>query len=128
MPVRADAWPSPWTGPALRDGHLLLFGAHWRPLSPLLTGFPRLCVSSVNRTGRPPADTAARATAMFGPGIPVVDADALRHPGTPHAATTMLRIGSGGDLALVRRGAQDRAHGPDPDLYLARLRAAQGGR
>lgn len=127
VPVRADARPSPWTGPALRDGHLLLFGAHWRPLSPLLTGFPHLYVSSANRTGQPPADTAARATAMFGPGIPVVDADALRLPGNPHAATTMLRIGSGGELSLVRQGAQDRAHGPDPDLYLAHLRAAHGG-
>lgn len=65
---------------------------------------------------------------MFGPGIPVVDADALRHAGTPHAATTMLRIDSGGDLTLVRHGAQDGAQGPDPALYLARLRAAHGGR
>ncbi|MCX4775634.1 hypothetical protein [Streptomyces sp. NBC_01264] len=127
VPVRPDARPSPWTGPALRDGHLLLFGAHWSPLSALLTDFPHLYVSSANRTGQPPADTAARATAMFGPGIPVVDADALRHPGTPHAATTMLRIGSGGELAHVRRGAQDRAHGPDPEVYLAHLRAAHGG-
>lgn len=128
VPVRADARPSPWTGPALRDGHLLLFGAHWRPLSTLLTGFPHLYVSSANRTGQPPADTAARATAMFGSGIPVVDGDALRSPGAPHAATTMLRIGSGGDLAHVRRGAQDQAHGPEPEVYLARLRAAHGGR
>ncbi|WP_327308882.1 2-isopropylmalate synthase [Streptomyces sp. NBC_01298] len=79
------------------------------------------------RTGQPPADTAARATAMFGPGIPVVDADALRRPGTSHAATTMLRIGAGGDLAHVRGGAQDRAHGPDPEAYLTHLRAAHGG-
>lgn len=128
VPVRAQARPSPWAGPALRDGHLLLFGARWRPLSPLLTGFPHLYVSSANRTGQPPADTAARATAMFGPGIPVVDADALRDARIPHAATTMLRIGAGGDLALVRRGAQDRAQGPDPDRYLARLRTANGGR
>lgn len=128
VPVRADARPSPWTGPALRDGHLLLFGAQWGPLSALLTGFPQLYVSSANRTGQPPADTAARATAMFGPGIPVVDAEALRRPGTPHAATTMLRIGSGGDLEHVRRGAQDQAHGPEPEAYLAHLRAAHAGR
>ncbi|MFF3212644.1 hypothetical protein ACFYYB_18480 [Streptomyces sp. NPDC002886] len=127
VPVRAQARPSPWTGPALRDGHLLLFGAHWRPLSPLLTGFPHLYVSSANRTGQPPADTAARAAAMFGPGVPVVDADALRRPGTPHAATTMLRIGAGGDLAHVRGGAQDRAHGPGPEAYLTHLRAAYAG-
>ncbi|CAM5291142.1 hypothetical protein SAVIM338S_00301 [Streptomyces avidinii] len=128
VPVRADVPPSPWTAPAFRDGHLLLFGANWRPLSPLLERFPRLYVSSANRTGQPPAPSAVRATAMFGPGVPVVDADALRRPGAPHAATTMLRIGRGGDLAHVRHGAQDQAHGPDPDAYLAHLRSTAAGR
>ncbi|WP_328302405.1 hypothetical protein OG389_32820 [Streptomyces sp. NBC_00435] len=125
VPVRAGAPAPPWTDPALRDGHLLLFGAQWTPVSTLLRSFPRLYVSSANRTGMPPADTAARATAMFGPGVPVVDADHLRCPGTPHAATTMLRMGTGGDLSHVRRGAQDRAHGADPDAYPAYLRATE---
>lgn len=124
VPVRTGIPLSPWTDPALRDGHLLLFGAHWQPLSPLLTRFPRLYVSSAKRTGQPPAASAALTRAMFGPGIPVVDADAVRHPGAAHAATTMLRIGRGGDLTHVRPGAQDRAHGPDPDTYLAPLREA----
>lgn len=121
VPVRADAAPCAWTAPALRDGHLLLFGAHWQPLSGLLTRFPHLYVSSANRTGQPPAATAAGARAMFGPGVTVVDADALRHPDAAHAATTMLRIGPAGDLTHVRHGAQDRAHGPDPQAYLAHL-------
>ncbi|MFD7028582.1 hypothetical protein ACFWAR_11180 [Streptomyces sp. NPDC059917] len=124
VPVSADAPCPAWAGPALRDGHLLLFGARWQPLAPLLEGFPRLYVSSANRTGGPPAATAAEATAMFGPGVAVVDADALRESGAPHAATTMLRISREGELAHVRGGAQDRAHGPDPALYLERLRAA----
>ncbi|MFJ1707511.1 hypothetical protein [Kitasatospora sp. NPDC088346] len=123
VPVRAgEPVPGPAL-PALRDGHLLLFGARWRPLAPLLGGFPLLYVSSANRTGRAPVATTAEAVAAFGPGVPVLGADALRDAGAPHAATTTLRIAADGSLALVRRGAQDRAHGPDPAGYLARLRA-----
>lgn len=123
VPVHAHT-PSAWTTPALRDGHLLLFGARWQPLTPLLTLFPRLYVSSANLTGRPPAATALQATAMFGPDVPVTDADTLRHPDTPHAATTMLRIAPDGDLTHIRHGAQDQACGGDPNRYLERLREA----
>ncbi|MFD5559261.1 hypothetical protein [Kitasatospora griseola] len=122
VPVRTDTPPPAWTTPALRDGHLLLFGARWQPLTPLLDRFPRLYVSSANRTGQPPAATAPQAAAMFGPGTPVTDADTLRHTDTPHAATTMLRITPDGDLAHIRSGAQDQAHGSDPNRYLERLR------
>ncbi|MFJ7206968.1 hypothetical protein ACIQWR_25980 [Streptomyces sp. NPDC098789] len=125
VPVSADAPCPAWAGPALRDGHLLLFGARWQPLALLLEGFPRLYVSSANRTGGPPAATAAEARAMFGPGVAVVDGDALRESGTTHAATTMLRISRDGELAHVRGGAQDRAHGSHPALYLERLSAAE---
>ncbi|BDH05308.1 hypothetical protein [Streptomyces seoulensis] len=121
VPVRADAPPPDWATPALRDGHLLLFGAHWQPLAPLLARFPLLYVSSANRTGHTPAPTATRAAAMFGPGVPVTDADHLRSAGTPHAATTMLRIAPDGSLTHVRHGAQDHAHGPDPSRYLEHL-------
>jgi len=122
VPTRGDAPLPAWAGPALRGGHLLLFGARWLPLVPLLTGFPRLYVSSANRTGHAPAATAAQALAMFGPGVPVAAAEMLRCPETAHAATTMLRIAPDGDLAHIRRGAQDRAHGADPADYLAHLR------
>lgn len=121
VPVHTDTPPSAWAAPALRDGHLLLFGARWQPLAHLLERFPRLYVSSANRTGHPPAATTAEAAAMFGPGIPIADADVLRVPGTPHAATTMLRIAPDGALTHIRHGAQDRAHGPDPAVYLERL-------
>ncbi|MEV7770189.1 hypothetical protein [Kitasatospora sp. NPDC086791] len=124
VPVRTDTPPPGWTTPALRDGHLLLFGARWHPLTPLLSRFPRLYVSSANRTGQPPAATAPQATAMFGPDTPVTDADTLRHTDTPHAATTMLRITPDGDLAHIRHGAQDEAHGCDPNRYLEHLRTA----
>ncbi|WP_329586715.1 hypothetical protein OG500_36355 [Kitasatospora sp. NBC_01250] len=126
VPVRADAAPPDWAGAALRGGHLLLFGARWQPLSPLLARHPRLYVSSANRTGRPPAATAAQAAAMFGPGIPITDADRLRSTDTPHAATTMLRIAPDGQLTHVRPGAQDRAHGPDPARYLEHLGTSVG--
>ncbi|MFF0391539.1 hypothetical protein ACFYS8_23070 [Kitasatospora sp. NPDC004615] len=122
VPVRTHTPPPAWTTPALRDGHLLLFGARWQPLTPLLDRFPRLYVSSANRTGHPPAATAPQAAAMFGPDTPVTDADTLRNTDTPHAATTMLRITPDGDLAHIRHGAQDRAHGSDPNRYLEHLR------
>lgn len=124
VPVRTGTEPPAWAVPALREGHLLLFGARWQPLAPLLAGFPRLYVSSANRTGRPPAATATQATAMFGPDIPVTDADHLRDPHAAHAATTMLRIAPDGALTHIRHGAQDRAHGPDPTVYLDQLRTA----
>ncbi|MFG3043288.1 hypothetical protein ACGFYZ_40965 [Streptomyces sp. NPDC048330] len=124
VPTRNHTPPPAWTTPALRDAHLLLFGARWQPLTPLLNRFPRLYVSSANRTGHPPAATASQATAMFGSGAPVTDADALRNTGTPHAATTMLRITPAGDLDHIRHGAQDQAHGSDPDRYLEHLREA----
>jgi tRNA A37 threonylcarbamoyladenosine synthetase subunit TsaC/SUA5/YrdC len=124
VPVRADAKLSDWASPALRDGYLLLFGARWQPLAHLLERFPRLYVSSANRTGQPPAATAARAVAMFGPDIPVADADSLRETGIPHSATTMLRIAPDGTLAHVRHGAQDQAHGADATAYLDQLRTS----
>ncbi|MBC3840813.1 hypothetical protein GXW82_12585 [Streptacidiphilus sp. 4-A2] len=83
VPVHAGTTPPAWALPALRDGHLLLFGAHWQPLAHLLARFPRLYVSSANRTGQAPVATAAEARAMFGPGTPVTDADSLRDTGTP---------------------------------------------
>ncbi|WP_051813866.1 hypothetical protein [Kitasatospora sp. MBT63] len=121
VPLRAGAAAPDWIAPAVRDGHALLFGARWAPLAGLLADHPRLYVSSANRTGLPPAATAAAAAAMFGGHAPVLDGDALRDPGRPHAATTMLRIAADGRLELVRRGAQDAAHGPDPAAYLRRL-------
>ncbi|MEV4612705.1 hypothetical protein AB0K43_08890 [Kitasatospora sp. NPDC049258] len=118
VPLREGAAAPDWIAPAVRDGHALLFGARWAPLAGLLAAHPRLYVSSANRTGRPPAATAAGAAAMFGERAPVLDGDALREHGRPHAATTMLRIAADGRPALVRRGAQDAAHGPDPAHYL----------
>ncbi len=52
------------------------------------------------------------------------DADHLRAIDAPHAATTMLRIAPDGALTHIRNGAQDRAHGTDPALYLKHLHAA----
>ncbi|MFJ2904610.1 hypothetical protein ACIQOU_19760 [Streptomyces sp. NPDC091279] len=121
VPVRTEVPPPVWALPALRDGHVLLFGARWQPLTALLARFPRLYVSSANRTGHAPAANVAEATAMFGPGIPVTDADHLRDTSAPHAATTMLRIAPDATLTHVRRGAQDQTHGPDPAAYMAHL-------
>jgi L-threonylcarbamoyladenylate synthase len=124
VPLRDHTLPPAWITPAVREGHALLFGARWAPLTQLLAEFPRLYVSSANRTGHSPAATAAQAAAMFGIHIPVVDADTLRDLDHPHVATTMLRIASDGNLTLARHGAQDTANGPDPAAYLKRLSTA----
>lgn len=124
VPLRDHTPPPAWITPAVREGHALLFGARWVPLTRLLVDFPQLYVSSANRTGQPPAATAAQATTMFGIHIPVVDADTLRDPDHSHAATTMLRIAPDGTLTLARHGVQDTANGPDPAAYLQRLRTA----
>ncbi|GAA2586464.1 hypothetical protein GCM10010435_75810 [Winogradskya consettensis] len=102
--------------PATRDGWTLLFGAR----SPLVAGHPLLYVSSANRSGSPPAATAAAARAMFPADVPVLDSG----PDAPgeRAATTTLRLHADGRLELHRRGAQDRLLGTD--AYLDRLRSA----
>lgn len=119
----ADHAPLPgWISPAVREGHASLYGGRWAPLTRLLADFPKLYLSSANRTGHPPAATAAQAATIFGMHVPVVDGDALRDLHRPHSSTTMLRIAPDGDLTLVRHGAQDAANGPDLAAYLKRLR------
>ncbi|MEV7601301.1 hypothetical protein AB0O91_28435 [Kitasatospora sp. NPDC089797] len=125
LPLRPGAAPPDWLAPATRDGWTLLFGARWTPLLPLLADHPVLYVSSANRTGRPPAATAAEALAMFPAAVPVLGAvgAAGDSDGPPRAATTTLRLHPDGRVDLHRPGAQDRPHG-GPDGYLAHVRAA----
>lgn len=127
-PLRDDRTPPAWLNPATHAGWTLLFGARWEPLLPVLDEHPVLYVSSANRTGRPPAPTAARARAMFPDHIPVLDPATLPGitPDTPaapqRAATTTIRLRPDGSMELHRSGAQDSAH-PDPTAYLRHLRA-----
>ncbi len=149
VPLAADVSAADWLAPAVRDGYALLFGACWKPLQALCERFPLLYVSSANRTGYAPATHAAAARAMFGPHIPVLDADAWppqADAGPRRASTTMLRLrrclptqttpasgtAAGGTatggvviggvvMDLVRRGAQDAVH-LDTAAYLAELR------
>ncbi|MFI5649145.1 hypothetical protein [Kitasatospora sp. NPDC051705] len=138
-PLRPGARPPGWLSPATRDGWTMLFGARWAPLLPLLAGHPVLYVSSANRTGRPPAATAADAVAMFPPAVPVLGAASLTDPGDgsgpasghgsgqpPRAATTTLRLHPDGRVDLHRHGAQDRRHPPPAD-YLDHVRARYPG-
>ncbi|WP_129838894.1 Sua5/YciO/YrdC/YwlC family protein [Streptomyces sp. RFCAC02] len=125
LPLRPGAMTPPWLAPAARDGWTLLFGARWEPLRPVLDAHPVLYVSSANRTGHPPAATAAEARAMFPAAVPVLAPPRTPAPG-PRSATTTVRLDPGGRLTLHRRGAQDRPY-PDPDAYLRRL-AADGRR
>ncbi|MGW2400193.1 Sua5/YciO/YrdC/YwlC family protein [Kitasatospora sp. NPDC001664] len=118
LPLLAE--PPGWLAPATRDGWTMLFGARWEPVLPLLDDHPVLYVSSANRTGRPPAATAAEALAMFPPEVPVLASAA---PPSDRAATTTLRLHADGRLELHRHGAQDRPFA-SPAAYLAHVRSA----
>ncbi|MFE5489156.1 hypothetical protein ACFQ7Z_04225 [Streptomyces virginiae] len=125
---RARAARPPWLEPAVKDGWMLLFGARWQPLHPLLDDHSVLYVSSANATGRPPAAHTAGALAMFPPTVPVLHLTGAEPASTPTAsptrrATTTVRVMPGGQLHLHRHGAQDLASGR-PDDYL-RLLSAQ---
>jgi L-threonylcarbamoyladenylate synthase len=123
LPLVPDRVPA-WARPATRDGHALVFGACWDPLRPLFTGLRHLHVSSANRTGQPPAASAAEARAMFPADVHVLDA-ADGSPATGRSATTTLRVGPRRALTHTRAGAQERPYG-GPDAYLAHLRRAAG--
>ncbi|MFJ7146706.1 hypothetical protein ACIQVT_00515 [Streptomyces sp. NPDC100445] len=131
VPLRPRGRFPDWLSPASQDGWTLLFGARWTPLLPVLTDFPILYVSSANRTGEPPAATAAEATAMFPPATPVLDGTSFTgagndHDGRPRSATTTLRVHPDGRLDLHRHGAQDYAH-PTAEQYLTGLQAKYAG-
>lgn len=131
VPLRPGATGSDWLAPAARESWAMLFGTRWPPLLPVLADHSVLYVSSANRTGRPPAATAAQARDMFPDSVPVLSAEQL--PGTdsgpdttPRAATTTLRLYPDARIVVHRRGAQDAAF-TDPDRYLAHLRALSPG-
>ncbi|MGW8066942.1 hypothetical protein ACVV2G_32895 [Streptomyces ziwulingensis] len=127
VPVQDGIALPDWATPAVKDGWMLLFGARWQPLRPLLDDLPLLYVSSANRTGRPPAATTADALAMFPATVAVLAVPEAGNPppaaeATKRQATTTIRLHSDGRLELHRHGAQDRHHS-DPDEYLRHLRA-----
>ncbi|MER7582612.1 hypothetical protein [Kitasatospora sp. NPDC097691] len=134
VPLRSGARGPSWLSPATRDGWTLLFGARWTPLLPVLADHPVLYVSSANRTGHPPAGSAATAAAMFPATVPILGSASLtgadREPAEgPRAATTTLRLHPDGRIDLHRHGAQDRpypAHGHFLD-HIRRAYATAGG-
>ncbi|GAA4800355.1 Sua5/YciO/YrdC/YwlC family protein [Streptomyces ziwulingensis] len=127
LPLRAGARRPHWTGPAAKDGWMLLFGARWQPVRPLLEDHPVLYVSSANRTGRPPAATTDEALTMFPAAVPVLaaphpeDAREDARPSVPRRATTTVRLHPDGRPTLHRPGAQDAPYAR-PEEYLDRLR------
>ncbi|GGY06855.1 Sua5/YciO/YrdC/YwlC family protein [Streptomyces minutiscleroticus] len=127
VPVQDGTDTPDWASPAIKDGWMLMFGARWQPLRPLLDEHPVLYVSSANRTGHPPAATTADALAMFPATVPVL---ALPEPEEPDAATagmerratTTVRLHPDGRMELHRHGAQDQ-HYATPAHYLQQLQA-----
>ncbi|MFD4242412.1 Sua5/YciO/YrdC/YwlC family protein [Streptomyces sp. NPDC058525] len=125
LPVRAHATLPSWLGPAVKDGWMLLFGARWQPLHPLLDDHPVLYVSSANLTGHPPAADTGEALAMFPPTVPVLHLTDPEHRRPQNGrqarrATTTVRVTPDGKLQLHRHGAQDQGYGRADD-YLRRL-------
>ncbi|GLZ43584.1 Sua5/YciO/YrdC/YwlC family protein [Actinokineospora sp. NBRC 105648] len=130
VPLRGTAGRPAWLAPASQDGWALLFGTRWPPLLPVLAEFPILYVSSANRTGHPPAATAADAIAMFPPHTAVLGTGSLpqaEHVDAARSATTTLRLHPDGRIDLHRNGAQDKPY-PSAAHYLDSIRSAHRSR
>ncbi|MCX5384879.1 Sua5/YciO/YrdC/YwlC family protein [Streptomyces sp. NBC_00083] len=128
LPLSTDARPPAWLAPATKDGWVLLFGARWHPLVPLLDDHPVLYVSSANRTGHRPAATPVEAMTMFPEEMPVLHLPRVEtelRPSDARRATTTLTLHPDGRPTLHRQGAQD-APFPTPDAYLDDLRVRYG--
>ncbi len=121
VPLRGTVSHPDWISPAVRNGYLAMFSGRWAPLAQLWDQFPRLYGSSANRTGQPPAASAAEAVGIVGTDALVVDGDMLRDLGSAHSASSMVRVAPGGELSLYRHGAQDTASGLDPEAYVRQL-------
>jgi tRNA A37 threonylcarbamoyladenosine synthetase subunit TsaC/SUA5/YrdC len=116
-----DSAPA-WLGPATVDGMAFLGGAWLPELSVLVTSRTHLYMSSANATASQPATTAAEAEAAFGGEFLVVDGDAFRDPSRAHGSSTMITVGRGGLLKVIRPGINNLAFGDDHDRYLDDLR------
>jgi tRNA A37 threonylcarbamoyladenosine synthetase subunit TsaC/SUA5/YrdC len=132
LPVRPDLPTPPWIAPAVRAGQLAAFNGWWAPTAPIWERFPRLYGSSANRTGEPPATSAAQARRTFGRDCfvvdaeSIIDADALGSQSKRSAPSTMMRLDRDGRLSLHRSGAQDQHWAPRPEAFLRNL-AELGG-
>ena len=120
VPLQAAVPLPAWIDPAVRSGQLGMF-ATWMPLTPVWDQFPRLFGSSANRTGHPPASTAAEARSIFDRDTVVVDGDGLRSPGCTRGSSTILRMSPSGRLSVHRPGAQDAVAGIHGDDFVRML-------
>jgi tRNA A37 threonylcarbamoyladenosine synthetase subunit TsaC/SUA5/YrdC len=105
LPVRDD--PPAWMRPSISHGHVGVTLVWLDRLRPLLRDRGHLYLSSGNRTGGEVAVTAAAADAAFAGALLVVDGDAYRDPAVASGSATMVRVGPGGNVDVVRRGVQD---------------------
>jgi tRNA A37 threonylcarbamoyladenosine synthetase subunit TsaC/SUA5/YrdC len=121
IPVAEDA--PEYLSPAVVNGYALVAGA-WLPETlPVVTSAEHLYLSSGNATSGNPAWTAREADRTFEGRLLVLNGDALRRASGQHGSTTMVRVGSDGELAFVRAGIQDAlTAGGDAPAYLEDLR------
>lgn len=126
LPLRPGTLLPGWLSPAVRAGRLFVFNGRWAPTAAVWDRFPRLYGSSANRTGQPPATSAAQARRALGPDCVVIDGDALAGGSRPLAASTVVRLDRRGELSLHRSGAHDQAVASQPDVYLGQLAGLVG--
>ncbi|MGF7236925.1 MAG: Sua5/YciO/YrdC/YwlC family protein [Frankia sp.] len=115
VPVaRPDDCPG-WLRPSVSEGYALVCDPAPPVLAELRADLHPVYLSSGNRTNVRPAVTAGEADAGFGHELTVVDGDADRDLGRPHASSTMLQIEREGGLRVARHGVQDAPLGGAPD-------------
>ena len=119
LPV-ANSCPA-WMRPSISRGWLGITMACHHLTRTLLDRSGHLYVSSANRTGHPVALTAPAASAAFGDTLLVIDGDPERDPSAASGSATLVRVGPGRRLDLVRAGIHDAAFAGDTGRFLRHL-------
>lgn len=119
LPV-TDSRPA-WMRPSTSQGWLGITLACHHLTRTLLDQSGHLYVSSANRTGHPVALTAPAANSEFGDALLVIDGDPARDHSSASGSATLVRVGPGQQLDLVRHGIHDAAFTGDTERFLQYL-------
>jgi len=119
LPVAGD---TPLWVRGATSGGMLAVTLAWLPqLRGLLGDGGHLFVSSANRTGGRVATNAADADRSFGGSAVAVDGDAWRDQGLRAGSATILRLGPGLKVEVVREGINDQLFAGRPDGFVDAL-------
>jgi tRNA A37 threonylcarbamoyladenosine synthetase subunit TsaC/SUA5/YrdC len=119
LPVAGDT--PLWVRGATSRGMLAVTLAWLPQLRGLLSDGGHLFVSSANRTGGRVATNAADADRSFGGSAVAVDGDAWRDQGLRAGSATILRLGPGLKVEVVREGINDQLFAGRPDGFVGAL-------